>query len=171
MSIEYGSSTRECIERATVGAAELGEDRAARSAGRSVRSIVVGVARARRRSSTAAREATVRQKETMELRLKKAFSDKADEFRKAVQSLLGFRLDFLSSGRVKVTSLYDPDKVYALLFSSAAGGEGTMELLSKADGRNPLDDEVKKIIQFWGAKGCIPGLLASLSLTLFESQE
>lgn len=123
------------------------------------------------RAEVEAAEATVRQKETMELRLKKAFSDKADEFRKAVQSLLGFRLDFLSSGRVKVTSLYDPDKVYALLFSSAAGGEGTMELLSKADGRNPLDDEVKKIIQFWGAKGCIPGLLASLSLTLFESQE
>ncbi|KAK4699236.1 hypothetical protein P7C70_g7025, partial [Phenoliferia sp. Uapishka_3] len=123
------------------------------------------------RKEVEAAEAVVKQKETMELRLKKAFSDKADEFRKAVQSLLGFRLDFLSSGRVKVTSVYNPGKEYALLFSSAAGGVGTMELLGAANDKDEMGDEVKEMVKFWGAKGCIPGLLASLSLTLFDKTQ
>ncbi|KAL8280734.1 hypothetical protein RQP46_006738 [Phenoliferia psychrophenolica] len=116
-------------------------------------------------------EAIVKQKETMELRVKQAFADKANEFRAAVVSLLGFRLDFLSSGRVKVTSVYNPGKEYALLFSSAAGHVGTMELIGAANPKDELADEVKGIIKYWGDKGCIPGLLATLSLTLFDKTQ
>lgn len=111
-------------------------------------------------------EASVKQKEIMELRLKKAFSDRADEFRKAVLSLLGYRLDFLSNGRVKVSSLYAPNKDYSLLFSSSAGGVGTMELLA-----DDPDAEIQQMISYWvHEQGCIPAFLASLTLTLYDKQ-
>ncbi|KAM0748558.1 MAD-domain-containing protein [Meredithblackwellia eburnea MCA 4105] len=116
-----------------------------------------------------AAEATIKQKEIMETRLKKAFADKADEFRKAVQSLLGFRLDFLSSGRVKVTSVYNPGKEYALLFGSSSGGVGTMELMGGASEKDELGKEVQDMVKYWVTEqGSVPGLLASLSLTLFD---
>ncbi|KAI5475139.1 hypothetical protein MNV49_001883 [Pseudohyphozyma bogoriensis] len=115
-----------------------------------------------------AANAVVQQKETMELRLKKAFSDKADEFRKAVQSLLGYRLDFLSSGRVKVTSVYAESKDHSLLFASASGGVGTMEF-SGAGGNTEVEDEIKQLVKYWVAeRGCIPGFLASATLTWFD---
>lgn len=141
-----------------------------------------------------ASQAVVRQKETMEDRLKQvcpfpiflpwldfvsfliyfsalprqAFSAKADEFRKAVLALLGYRLDFLSSGRVKVSSIYAPNKDHSLLFSSASGGVGTMELVG-AGSDGTLSDEVRRQVRFWvGERQSIPGFLASLTLTMFE---
>lgn len=98
--------------------------------------------------------------------LQQAFSDRADEFRKAVLSLLGYRLDFLSNGRVKVSSLYAPNKDYSLLFSSSAGGVGTMELLA-----DDPDAEIQQMISYWvHEQGCIPAFLASLTLTLYDKQ-
>lgn len=45
-----------------------------------------------------------------------------------------------------------------------------MELVGAGSENGVLQDEVRRQVRFWvGERGCIPGFLASLTLTLFES--
>lgn len=105
---------------------------------------------------------------------------KADEVRKVVLSLLGWRLDFLPSGRVKLTSTYSSNsdtKPLALLFTSSAGDVGTMALLNdeefgKEEGAEGIKEEVGRMSTYWvREKGSIPAFLASLQLTLLDRAE
>lgn len=83
-------------------------------------------------------------------------------------SLLGYRLDFLASGRVKVTSIYSPTKDLNLLFTSSVGDVGTMALLGEGE-NSELGEEIKRQSGFWvQERGSIPAFLASLQLTLFD---
>ena len=112
----------------------------------------------------------VAQKEVFEKRAQAAFAHKADELRRVVLSLLGFRLDFLSNGRVRVSSAYAPNRQQALLFSSEPGSSnvGTMTFLG-ADDESKIPDHIRRDIAFWvHERHSIPGLLASLTLTLFD---
>lgn len=44
-----------------------------------------------------------------------------------------------------------------------------MELVGSGSGDGPMNDEVRRQVRFWVAeRGCIPGFLASLTLTLWE---
>lgn len=50
--------------------------------------------------------AKITQREKMIARLKSVFAAKSSEFREAVYALLGYKLDFLPNGRVRLTSMY-----------------------------------------------------------------
>ncbi|RKP12806.1 spindle assembly checkpoint component Mad1 [Piptocephalis cylindrospora] len=67
------------------------------------------------------------------LRLRQVFRNKAIEYREAVYSLLGYKLDFLPNGRVRLTSAYASSSEQCFDFESGAGDEGTMELVGAGD--------------------------------------
>lgn len=114
-------------------------------------------------------QATIQQKETARDRLKTAFAAKAREYREAVHSLLGYKLDFQDNGRVKVTSVFAPSEAYSLVFKSGAGDTGTMALVGGGDAAFNVSQEVRTQMRFWVTeRGCIPGFLASLTIELFD---
>lgn len=57
-------------------------------------------------------ERSVADKEKRMRRLKEIWTAKSSEFREAVASLLGFKLDFLPNGRVRVTSMFHLSPAY-----------------------------------------------------------
>ncbi|OMJ23048.1 Spindle assembly checkpoint component MAD1 [Smittium culicis] len=62
-------------------------------------------------------------------RLKEVWRAKALELREAVCSLLGYQVDFLENGRVRLTSIYAESNMNSFLFSSNSHNKGTIELL------------------------------------------
>lgn len=114
-------------------------------------------------------KATIQQKETARDRLKTVFTAKAREYREAVHSLLGYKLDFQDNGRVKVTSVFAPSDNYSLVFKSNTGDMGTMALVGGGDAAFNVSQEVRTQMRFWVTeRGCIPGFLASLTIELFD---
>ena len=115
----------------------------------------------------------VADKEKRMRRLKEIWTAKSSEFREAVASLLGFKLDFLPNGRVRVTSMFHLSSAYrhgdgddpsntrgagsmgngeenSIVFD---GENGTMKI---SGGPNSLFAmEIKHLIKFWveGKKG------------------
>ena len=100
-------------------------------------------------------------------------------------SLLGYRIDFLPSGLVKLSSLYAPNSGFALHFSSSGNDVGTMSLSmgneagSAGNGANggevmqrrmeELKVEIGELTRDWVLeKGSVPGFLACLQLRLWE---
>jgi mitotic spindle assembly checkpoint protein MAD1 len=61
------------------------------------------------RAEVKALEKVVAEKEKRMARLKEIWSAKSLEFREAVLSLLGYKLDFLPNGRVRVTHMFGND--------------------------------------------------------------
>src|SRR5262249_8411270 len=102
-------------------------------------------------------------------RLREVFQAKALEFREAVYSLLGYRLDILANGRVRLTSGYAPTEDASLVFSSRDGDEGTMQLVG--GGNDAFVTGVEALIKDWVVeRECIPGFLAELTLKLVEER-
>ncbi|CAG8943241.1 unnamed protein product [Penicillium salamii] len=131
-------------------------------------------------------ERDVADKEKRMRRLKEIWTAKSSEFREAVASLLGFKLDFLPNGRVRVTSMFHLSPAYRHGDSDAPsdsgpgsmgngeensivfdGENGTMKI---SGGPNSLFAmEIKPLIKFWvEERRDIPCFLAAMTLDLFD---
>lgn len=131
-------------------------------------------------------ERTVADKEKRMRRLKEIWTAKSSEFREAVASLLGFKLDFLPNGRVRVTSMFHLSSAYrhgdsdvpsdsgpgsmgngeenSIVFD---GENGTMKI---SGGPNSLFAmEIKPLIKFWvEERKDIPCFLAAMTLDFYD---
>ncbi|KAK3641924.1 coiled-coil domain-containing protein mad1 [Elasticomyces elasticus] len=123
------------------------------------------------------REETIKGLEKKMLRLKQIWSSKALEFREAVASILGWKIDFMPNGRVSVSSLLYPDtvvvdeetgeevvEVNAIVFD---GEQGTMKV--SGGPRSAFAGVLAGGIEFWveGRKS-VPGFLAASTLEFYE---
>ena len=131
-------------------------------------------------------EAIVADKEKRMRRLKEIWTAKSSEFREAVASLLGYKLDFLPNGRVRVTSMFHLSSAYRHGDSGASdsrgpgsmgddgensivfdGENGTMKI---SGGPNSLFAmEIKHLIKFWvEERKDIPCFLAAMTLDFYD---
>ncbi len=110
-------------------------------------------------------ENTVKIKEKRMLRLRQIFSAKSLEFREAVYSLLGFKLDFLPSNKVKVTSKFSSSDDDSFIFDPEAK---TMKMCG-GEVNNSFNEECANLITFWvKERREIPCFLSALNLELYE---
>lgn len=132
-------------------------------------------------------ERVVADKEKHNRRLREIYSVKAIEFREAVASLLGYKLDILPNGRVRVTSMFHLSAAYrhgdpnassdsrgpgsmgngeenSILFD---GENGSMKL---SGGNNSLFAmEIKPLLKFWAQeRKDIPCFLAAMTLDFYD---
>lgn len=132
-------------------------------------------------------ERVVADKEKRMRRFKEIFTAKSSEFREAVASLLGYKLDFLPNGRVRVTSMFHLSAAYRHGDSDAPsdargpgsmgngeensivfdGENGTMKI---SGGPNSLFAlEIKPLIKFWvEERKDIPCFLAAMTLDFYD---
>nr|OQO31443.1 hypothetical protein B0A51_02154 [Rachicladosporium sp. CCFEE 5018] len=117
---------------------------------------------------------TIKGMEKKSLRLKQIFSSKSLEFREAVASILGWKLDFQPNGRVKCTSILYPSHVGAegeevensITFD---GEQGTMKV--SGGPKSVFAGEIRESVEFWvEGRREVPGLLAALTLEFYERQ-
>lgn len=100
-------------------------------------------------------------------RLKQIWTAKSLEFREAVASILGWKLDFMANGRVKVTSMFKPadeEGENSIVFD---GENGTMKV--SGGEQSVFAGEIRDQIVYWveGRKE-IPCFLAALTLEFWE---
>ncbi|CBY02285.1 similar to mitotic spindle assembly checkpoint protein MAD1 [Plenodomus lingam JN3] len=100
-------------------------------------------------------------------RLKQIWTAKSLEFREAVASILGWKLDFLPNGRVKVTSMFKPaddEGENSIVFD---GENGTMKV--SGGEQSVFAGEIRDQIVYWveGRKE-IPCFLSALTLEFWE---
>lgn len=132
-------------------------------------------------------EKTVAEKEKRMRRLKEIWTAKSSEFREAVASVLGYKLDFLPNGRVRVTSMFHLSPAYrhgdrdaspdargpgsmgdgeenSIIFD---GENGTMKI---SGGPNSLFAmEIRSLIKFWvEERKDIPCFLAAMTLDFYD---
>jgi mitotic spindle assembly checkpoint protein MAD1 len=133
-------------------------------------------------------EKHVAEKEKRMRRLKEIWTAKSSEFREAVASILGYKLDFMPNGRVRVTSMFhvspayrhgDPgaassgsrgpgsmgdDEEHSIIFD---GENGTMKI---SGGPNSLFAlEIRDLIKFWvEERKDIPCFLAAMTLEFYD---
>ena len=105
--------------------------------------------------------------EKKQTRLKQIWAAKSLEFREAVASILGWKLDFMPNGRVKVTSMFKPadeDNENSIVFD---GENGTMKV--SGGEQSEFAGEIRDQIVYWveGRKE-IPCFLAALTLEFWE---
>ncbi|KAK9472572.1 spindle assembly checkpoint component Mad1 [Dipodascopsis tothii] len=97
-------------------------------------------------------------------RLKEIWSAKSMEFREAVYSLLGYKLDFLPNNKVRATSMFASSDDESFTFDPDAG---TMKLSGRTD--SPFARECANLITFWvQERREIPCFLAALNLELYD---
>jgi mitotic spindle assembly checkpoint protein MAD1 len=96
-------------------------------------------------------KATMAQNDKKTLRLKQIYSSKSLEFREAVCSILGWKLDFMPNGRVKATSILYPSLINngeeeenSIIFD---GEQGTMKV--SGGPQSVFANEIKGLIEFW----------------------
>ncbi|RDI81838.1 hypothetical protein Vi05172_g8293 [Venturia inaequalis] len=115
---------------------------------------------------------TLATKEKFQTRLRAIFSAKAHEFREAVFSLLGWKLEFQPNGRVKATSMFHPGTV-----NEEEGEEGnfivfdgenaTMKVSGGTD--SAFAREIRGLIDFWvDGRGQVPCFLAAMTLEFYD---
>ena len=102
-----------------------------------------------------------------EKRLKQIWAAKALEFREAVASILGWKMDFMPNGRVKVTSMFRPEEgeqENSIVFD---GDKGTMKV--SGGEQSAFAGEIRDQIVYWveGRKE-IPCFLAALTMEFWE---
>nr|POE93659.1 spindle assembly checkpoint component mad1 [Quercus suber] len=116
-------------------------------------------------------QSTLAQQEKKTLRLKQIWGSKSLEFREAVASILGWRLDFMLNGRVKATSILHPtsfvdgeEEENSIVFD---GENGTMKV--SGGPQSVFAGEIKGLIEFWveGRKE-IPCFLAACTLEFYD---
>lgn len=131
-------------------------------------------------------ERVVADKEKRMRRLKEIWTAKSSEFREAVASLLGYKLDFLPNGRVRVTSMFHLSPAYRhgegdVSNSRGPGSMGNDEENSIVfDGENGTMKisggpsslfamEIKPLIKFWvEERKDIPCFLAAMTLDFYD---
>ncbi|CAR30226.1 coiled-coil domain-containing protein MAD1 [Lachancea thermotolerans CBS 6340] len=95
-------------------------------------------------------------------RLREVFNRKSLEFIEVVNSLLGFKMEFQSDGKVKMISCYKPEKY---LVADLHHNSLKSNLQSDIDSWDALLEE------FVVKRGQMPGFLASVTLQLWEKQQ
>lgn len=109
--------------------------------------------------------------EKKEMRLKQIWSSKALEFREAVASILGWKLDFMPNGRVKASSILYPSSIVdgeeeenSITFD---GENGTMKI--SGGPKSLFAQEIQGHLDFWveGRKE-VPCFLAACTLEFYE---
>ncbi|KAK7206607.1 spindle assembly checkpoint component Mad1 [Myxozyma melibiosi] len=109
-------------------------------------------------------EREVAEKEKRIRRMKEIWSAKSVEFREAVYSLLGYKLDFLANNKVRATSMFASSDDESFTFDPAAG---TMKMGGRPD--SPFAQECANLITFWvQERREIPCFLAALNLELYD---
>lgn len=114
-------------------------------------------------------EQRVAEKEKRMSRLKEIWSAKSLEFREAVASVLGWKMDFMPNGRVRVTSMFYPGdetdgEGNSIIFD---GENGTMKISGGPKG--PFAMEIKNLVRFWvQERKDIPCFLAAMTLEFYE---
>ncbi|KAF2240858.1 MAD-domain-containing protein [Trematosphaeria pertusa] len=100
-------------------------------------------------------------------RLKQIWTAKSLEFREAVASILGWKLDFMPNGRVKVTSMFRPADEGGENSIVFDGENGTMKV--SGGEQSAFASEIRDQIVYWveGRKE-IPCFLAALTLEFWE---
>lgn len=115
--------------------------------------------------------ASLAQEKKLGQRRKDLFAAKANEFRDAVMSLVGWKVNFLPNGRVKVASIFNNDKE-----REEMGEENSIvfdvekETMKISGGpESEFAKEIRPQVEFWveGRKE-IPCFLAALNLEFFE---
>lgn len=120
-------------------------------------------------------------------RLREIFGSKATEFREAVASILGYKINFLPNGKARITSTYyvrprrstdanaeastevgEDEEEHAnnnsIIFD---GEEGTMKFSGGAS--SPFAVEMRELVRFWvQERRSVPCFLAAMTLELFE---
>lgn len=102
-------------------------------------------------------------------RLRETFVSKTNEFREAIASMLGWKVDFLPNGRVRVSSIFNPPTAddpdgNSIMFDGEAG---TMKC--SGGSRSAFADELRENIEFWvEGRGEIPCFLAACSLEFYD---
>ncbi|KKY18344.1 putative m protein repeat protein [Phaeomoniella chlamydospora] len=119
-------------------------------------------------------ERTIADKEKQLDRNRKIWMNKAMEFREAVGSVLGWKVDFLPNGKARLTSMFhvrqlgsdsdsDPDD-WSIIFD---GEQGTMKFA--AGPNSPFALECKDLVRFWvQERGEVPCFLAAVALECYE---
>ncbi|KAF2876739.1 spindle assembly checkpoint component MAD1 [Massariosphaeria phaeospora] len=111
---------------------------------------------------------TVAEREKRIKRLKQIWTAKSLEFREAVASILGWKLDFMPNGRVRVTSMFHQGDQETGENSIVFDGEnGTMKV--SGGEQSAFANEIRDQITYWveGRKE-IPCFLAALTLEFYE---
>ena len=100
-------------------------------------------------------------------RLKQVWGAKTAEFREGISSLLGWKVEFMSNGKMKVTSLFyesTDDEERSIVFD---GEKGTMKV--SGGPRSAFAEKISGNVGFWvRERGEIPCLLAALTLEFYE---
>lgn len=112
-------------------------------------------------------EQQVKDKEKRMLRLKEIFGKKSLEFREAVFSLLGWKTDFRSNGKVALSLNMgnDGDEVEECIIFD--GDNGTMKIAGGPDSAFAL--QIRPLIRQWvEGRRYIPGLMAGIILSKVE---
>lgn len=122
-----------------------------------------------------------RQLESKDKRMKRQreiWTDKAAEFRDVISSILGYKITFLSNGKVKVRSMYyqpprdgeeeeEQDEDDREDYIEFDGDKGTMKIGGGRDGK--FGQAVSQHINYWvGEKKEIPCFLAAMTLEFYE---
>ncbi|KND00966.1 uncharacterized protein SPPG_04065 [Spizellomyces punctatus DAOM BR117] len=109
----------------------------------------------------------VEEKEKRVARLKEVYQAKAQEYREAVYSLLGYKLEIEIDGRVRLTSMYaSQDQDPSFVFASGESDQGTMQLVG---GAGDAEKRIRAAASYYvEQKGSVPALLAGVTLELFE---
>ena len=117
-------------------------------------------------------ERLVAEKEKRMLRLRQIWSLKSLEFREAVVSLLGWKMDFMPNGRFRMTSIFnlgmqgedDESGGNSLIFD---GESGTMKISG-----GPASDfaaEIRPLVKYWvEERKEIVGLMAAITLEFYD---
>jgi mitotic spindle assembly checkpoint protein MAD1/[phosphatase 2A protein]-leucine-carboxy methyltransferase len=111
---------------------------------------------------------TVAEREKRIKRLKQIWTAKSLEFREAVASILGWKLDFMPNGRVRVTNMFYPGDEETGENSIVFDGEnGTMKV--SGGEQSAFANEIRDLITFWvEQKKDIPCFLAAMTLEFQE---
>jgi mitotic spindle assembly checkpoint protein MAD1 len=99
-------------------------------------------------------------------RLKEVFSKKSLEFREAVYSLLGYKLDMLPNRKVRATSVFSTSDADSFTFIPDPKAKN--KFIGVEEG-SPLVVEFENLITFWvKERHDIPCLLSALNLELYD---
>ncbi|KAJ5576913.1 hypothetical protein N7535_003839 [Penicillium sp. DV-2018c] len=115
-------------------------------------------------------ERTVADKEKRMRRLKEIWTAKSSEFREAVASLLGFKLDFLPNGRVRVTSMFHLSAAYRHGDSDARSDSGPGSMGNGEENSIVFDGEngTMKVSGARTERKDIPCFLAAMTLDFYD---
>ncbi|KAJ2012815.1 coiled-coil domain-containing protein mad1 [Coemansia sp. S16] len=102
-------------------------------------------------------------------RYKKEWKRKAAQLREVVYTVLGFRVDFLSTGSVRFTSTYAENLDHTFIYSHDPNDPTRMLLVGGAS--KPYLKGLANDIRYWvQEKGSIPVFMASVTQSNFEAQ-